>query len=134
MSEEIARQWLEASATSASKQQLEAHLDLISRRVKLTGVPGFDVIGYDDWARQCTEEFGNGLMQSVRYDGLKMLKATDSNVMFRTWETVEGSDGTVNAQGIEVQLQKEEDGKWRVVEERVLSSVEAARDGLMSTV
>jgi len=86
-------------------------------------VEGFDVIGYDDWARKCTHEFGTNVLKSVSYQGIKMLDATDSSVRFRTYETVEGTDGTVNSQGIEVLLQREGDGKWRVVQERVLRSL-----------
>ena len=48
MSEEIARQWLEAVVTAAGNKDIKGHLDLILRHVSLTGVEGFDVIGYDD--------------------------------------------------------------------------------------
>ena len=92
---------------------------------------GFDVIGCDDWARKCTHEFGTNVLKSVSYQGIKMLDATDSSVRFRTYETVEGTDGTVNSQGIEVLLQREGDGKWRVVQERVLRPLETAQDGLI---
>ncbi len=131
MSEEIARQWLEAVVTTAGNRDIRGHLDLISRDVRLTGVAGYDVIGYDDWARQCTHEFENNVLKGVSYQGLRMLGATDSEVMFRTYETVEGTDGIVNSQGIEVLLRREDDGKWRVVQERVLKPLETVQDGLI---
>lgn len=129
--EKIAQQWLDASAATANAKDLTAHLNLISRDVRVTGIPEFDHIGYDHWAERCEQEFSENLLKSVRYDGLKMLSGTDTQIIFRTFETVEGTDGTVNAQGIEVILQKEDDGQWRVVQERVLNPIEAAQDGLV---
>ena len=41
MSKTIALQWLQDCATTATAKDLAAHMDLISQRVSLTGVPGF---------------------------------------------------------------------------------------------
>ena len=70
-------------------------------------------------------------MKSVRYDGFKLVAATTTRVMFKTFETVEGSDGTINAQGIEILLEQEADGQWRLVQERVLPADEAQHDQLL---
>jgi hypothetical protein len=131
MSEDIAKQWLADAATTANNKNYSAHMDLISKRVSLTGVPGFESIGYDDWAAQCRHEFENNVLKSVRYDGLKLAASTDSQVMFKTYETVEATDGTVNAQGIEVLLEKEDDERWRLVQERVLADDETAFSKLL---
>jgi hypothetical protein len=96
MSEEIARYWLEAVVTTAGNKDIKGgHLDLISRNVRLTGVEGVDVIGYDDWVRQCAHEFENNVLKSVSYQGIKILEAADGRILFKTCETVEGTDGTV---------------------------------------
>jgi ketosteroid isomerase-like protein len=131
MSEQIAKQWLDAVVHTANNKELEAHLDLISRDVRVTGLPGFDVIGYDDWAAQCQYEFENNVLHSVSYQGLKILEGTDNKIIFKTYETIKGTDGTVNAQGIEVLLLKEDDGKWRVIQERVLPEDEVKLDQLI---
>lgn len=47
----IAQKWLDASASTATNKQFEAHFNLISKRVRVTGVPRLDSISYDDWAR-----------------------------------------------------------------------------------
>jgi ketosteroid isomerase-like protein len=52
--------------------------------------------------------------------------------MFKTFETVEATDGTINAQGIEILLEKEDDGQWRLVQERILPADEAKHDGLVA--
>ena len=131
MSEEIAKQWLEASANTATNKQFTDHMDLISKRVSVKGVEGFDNIDYDAWHRVCEKEFAQGILKSVRYDGLKMIGASETQVQFKTYEVVEASDGTINAQGIEAMLELEPDGKWRLLQERVMSNDEARQEGLV---
>ena len=48
--------------------------------------------------------------------------------MFKSVETVEGVDGTVNTSGIEFIIQQEDDGAWRVSQERVLPDDELEND------
>jgi len=131
MSEAIARQWLEQSAATATNKQFAAHMDLISKKVSVTGLEGFDNIDYDAWHRVCEKEFAQGILKSVRYDGLKMLASTETQVQFKTYEVVEATDATINANGIEVLLELEADGKWRLVQERILTEEEARQDGLV---
>ena len=130
MSEEIAKQWLEESAKTANIKDHAAHMDLISRRVSLHGISEYENIGFDDWANQCKHEFENNLFKSIRYDGFKLLASNPGSIMFKTFETVEGTDGTINAQGVEILLEKEQDGKWRLVQERILNADEVAHDQL----
>ena len=47
MSEEIAQQWLDKLAASANALDLDTHMNLISKKVNLMGVPGFESIGYE---------------------------------------------------------------------------------------
>jgi ketosteroid isomerase-like protein len=123
-----AQQFLDQMAETANALDLEAHMKLISKDVSVFGVPGFDVIGYDDWLNQCKHEFGNKLLKSVSYKGLNVLAETPAKIMFKSLETVEGSDGTVNTHGIEFIIQKEDDGVWRVSQERVLPEDELEND------
>ena len=67
----IAQQWLDDSAQTATDKNFEAHFNLISRKVRVTGVPGFDDgISYDDWARQCKQEFKDNILKSVSYEAI----------------------------------------------------------------
>ncbi len=116
----IARDLLAALTRTASEKDHAAHMDLISRQVAVFGVPGFEVIGYDDWAAQCKHEFERNVLKKVSYSGLKVLTMTPGSVMFKTLETVEATDGTVNVNGVEIVIRKEDDGKWRVLQERIL--------------
>ena len=130
MSETIAKNWLENASITAANKDHVAHMNLISKKVSLQGVPGYENIGYDDWAAQTKHEFENNVLKSVSYKGFKPLTSTLTHIMFKTFETVEANDGTINAQGIEILLEKEDDGQWRLVQERILPVDEATHDGL----
>lgn len=131
MSEEIAKQWLAGAVNTVFQKDLDTHMGMISKRVSLEGVPGFDNIDYDSWFAQCEHEFENDLIKSVAYEGLKLISDTDSHIMLKTFETVVGTDGTVNGHGVEMLLEKEDDGIQRRVQERVLPVYEAIRDQLI---
>ena len=123
-----AQQFLDQMAETANAHDLDAHMNLISKEVSVFGVPGFDVIGYDDWFNQCKHEFEQRLLKQVSYKGLNVLAETPDKIMFKSLETVEGSDGTVNSNGIEFIIRKEHDGAWRVSQERVLPDDELESD------
>jgi hypothetical protein len=129
---DIAKRFLTERARTANDKAYEAHMALVSRRVQVLGVPGFEVLGYDDWARQCAHEFREGILEGVSYRGLKVLVDRPTRVMFKTLETVEASDGTADTRGIEVVIEREEDGAWRVIQERVLPDEETVHDGFKS--
>ena len=131
MSKEIAQQWLADAANSASQKDLETLTGMISKRVSLQGVPGFDSIDFDAWSAQCKNQFENGTMVSVTYKGLQLISDTDSQIMLKTIEAVLTTDGTVNQQGVEMLLEKEDDAVWRLVQERVLPEDEAIHNNLL---
>ena len=114
------QEFLNQMALTANALDFDAHMNLISKEVRVLGVPGFDVIGYDDWHRQCKQEFSDKLLKQVSYQGLDVLDETPGRVTFKSIETVGGTDGTNNTSVIEFIIQKEEDGQWRVVQEHVL--------------
>lgn len=106
-------------------------MDLVAKRVQVVGEPGFEGIDYVDWVRQSSHEFGNRLLEGVDYGGFKLLVHTDARIILKTCEPVTGTGGTVNAQGIEVLLELEDDGKWRVTQERIPPN-EVEHDGLLA--
>lgn len=126
----IAQRWLDELAQSANDKNYYAHMDLISKQVNVFGIPGFDVIGYDDWARQCKHEFENNILKQVSYGPMRIVAHAPGRVMFKTLEKVEATDGTSNTNGVEIIIQKEDDGKWRVLQERILPDEELSHDGL----
>ena len=129
----IAQQWLDDSARTATNKEFDEHFNLISKKVRVTGVQGYESVSYDDWARQSEQEFKDNVLKSVSYDGLKMLATSETQIMFKTIETVLANDAKRSAHGVEVLLTHEEDGVWRVTQERVLTDAESVHDGLMKS-
>jgi small nuclear ribonucleoprotein (snRNP)-like protein len=124
----IPLEFLAAMAETANKLDFDAHMNLISKDVSVYGVPDFEVITYDDWYKQCKYEFDNKLLKKISYEGLNVLAETADRIMFKSLETVEGSDGSINTSGIEFIIQKEKDGQWRVSQERILPDDELESD------
>ena len=129
--ETIAQQWMDASAQTATNNDFDAHFNLISTKVRVTGVPGFESISYDDWKRAAEKDFKEGTLESVSYEGLKMNAHNDTQIMFKTLETIFVNDGTKKTHGVEILLELEEDNVWRVIQERVMTGDEIRHVGLM---
>ncbi len=128
---EVAKKWLEASAKTATEKDFKAHFNLVSRKVRITGMPGFESISYDDWARASEQEFKDDVLKSVSYEGLKLQATNDHQIMFKTVEKVIATNGTQKIHGVEILLEIESDGVWRVIQERVLTDDESRHDGLI---
>jgi len=126
--QQIAEQWLNNSAETAAQKDLAAHMGMISKRVSVLGVPGFDNIDYDTWNEQCRHQFENSMIKSIAYKGFNLISSTDTQVVFTIFERVVGTDGSLNEQIVEMSLDKEEDGAWRLVQERVLIENDAMRN------
>ncbi len=123
--EQIAQHWMDQCCITIQQYDHNAHMDLISKDVQVFGVPGFEVIGYNDWFSQCEYEFNEKLIQQASYQGLKIRQSNKQQIMFMANETIKATEGTVDTHSIEVVLSKEQDGKWRVTQERLLSKEEA---------
>jgi hypothetical protein len=102
MKNKAATDMLEALALTANAGAFTSHMNLISKEVSVYGVPGFEVIGYDDWARQCQYEFDEGILKRVSYEGMQLVNVTQENILFKTIEIVEATDGTINRHGVEI--------------------------------
>lgn len=129
--EQIAQHWMDQCCTTIQQYDHAAHMNLISKEVQVFGVPGFDVIGYSDWFSQCEYEFSEKLIEQASYQGLKIRQSNEDQIMFLANETIHATDGTVDTHSIEVVLNKEQDGTWRVIQERLLSREEATHLGII---
>ncbi|MDH5517780.1 MAG: hypothetical protein OEY36_08170 [Gammaproteobacteria bacterium] len=126
--QQIAEQWLTDAAASAANKDLRAHMSMISKRVRVDGVPGFDNIDYDIWYQQCKHQFEMSMIKSIAYKGFNLISATATQINFSVYETVLGTDGTLNEQIVEMTLEIETDDVWRLVQERVLIENDAMRN------
>lgn len=126
--QQLAEQWLNHSAESAMQRNLDEHMAMISKRISVQGVPGFDNIDYDTWYTQCRHQFENAMIKSIAYKGVNLISSTESTIVFTVFERVVGTDGSLNEQVVEMSLEKEDDDAWRLMQERVLIENDAMRN------
>lgn len=117
--EEIIKSFLSDMAQTASQHDFKNHMNLISKEVEVFGVPGFESINYDDWFKQCENEFSEKLIKEVSYEGINIIDSTDTVIMFKTIEYIEASEAK-NKNNVLIVISLEDDGKWRVTQERIL--------------
>ena len=122
--------WMLNCCKTINEYDHKAHMNLISKTVKVYGIEGYDVIGYDDWYAQCEHEFSQKIIKEASYDGLHIKKVDDNRIYFSTVEIIDATDGSSTKHGIDIVLSKEQDGEWRVTEERLLDIVDARKEGL----
>jgi len=132
--QQIAEEWLTQAAESAGQKDLKGHMGMISKRISLQGVPGFENIDYDIWFKQCRHQFENAMIKSIAYKGFNLVSATETQIIFTVFEVVVGTDGTLNEQIVEMSLEKEEHDVWRLVLERVLIENDAMRNHELSSI
>ena len=126
--EQIAEQWLTDSAETAAQKDLTAHMGMISKHISVQGVPGYENINYDIWYDQCKTQFEMSMIKSIAYKGFNLISSTGSSILFSVYETVVGTDGTLNEQIVEMSLEKEDDDVWRLLKERVILENDALRN------
>ncbi len=130
MSAEIVDRWLGRFVETALAHDLEGHMALISPEVLVFGVPGFEVLGYDDWYRQCAHEFPQGLLTGLEYGAVTLRSTDGARILFKALETTRNADSGERRQGVEMLLEQE-DGAWRLKQLRLLPEDEARHDGLV---
>jgi len=118
----LVRNFLRRFTETAMVGDHPRHMAMISRKVRVFGVPGFAAIGYDDWHRQCAHEFAQGALKRIAFEDVTLKVETDNLIAFEAIEVVEAKDGSVNRNRVEIFLEEEEDGQWRLVQERILAS------------
>ena len=116
---EIAQHWLDALAFSAATWNLDDHMALVSTQVKVRGIPGVEVIDYDGWKKRRQNEFSKKLLRSLSYRLHNILAQEEDSVVFTVVETMKSSQGQIITVDKAVNLRREKDGQWRVIQERI---------------
>lgn len=117
--QEIAQNWLGQLTYSAATCDLDAHMALVSRNVKVLGIPGGKVIDYAGWKKRRHNEFRKKLLRSLSYQLIKVLQYEIKTLRFTVIETMKSTQGQIIIVDKVIKLLREEDGKWRVVQESI---------------
>ncbi|MBI1424543.1 MAG: hypothetical protein GC149_13945 [Gammaproteobacteria bacterium] len=111
--------WCLSMADSIRQANLDAHMDRVSRRVRVYGVPSKEVIDYRDWKSRRQYEFTHGEILAVNYLNTRLVSSTQKRIRFVTTETTVGKNGKILVLNKNIILEREDDDVWRVVEENV---------------
>ena len=122
--------WAMASCETLERRDVEAHMDLISKDVKVYGLANHEFVDYNFWLTQVKEQFSQGLVKSVRYYLHSVRADSDALILFTAIEYLTDQDNQEHESPIEVALAKEADGVWRVIQEKVLTQDQAQTAGL----
>jgi hypothetical protein len=115
----IAEQWLARFSYSAATWNLDEHMDLISREMQVHGLPKGGIIDYDGFKRRRSNEFTKKLLLSLTYKGVLLLNGDSEQIAFAVKETVKSTRGESYVLDKELTLRRENDGKWRAVQEQI---------------
>lgn len=111
--------WCMDMSASVQKQDLDAHMKLVSPGIKVYGVPNNDILSYREWKARRKYEFENKELLVLNYQKIRLITSTQLRLTFNTIETMISKDGKMVVLDKNIVLEKEEDGKWRVVEENI---------------
>lgn len=115
----IAQRWLDELAFSAATWNLDAHMQLVSQQVEVTGIPNVSSIDYSGWMARRKNEFENKLLHSLSYRLREIRSMEEQQLHFAVEETMRAFNGKAILIEKAITLHREEDGKWRVRREHV---------------
>lgn len=111
--------WCMGMSDSVKQADLEMHMSHVSKRVKVYGVPGKEVIEYRDWEARRKFEFDTGATLALNFQRIRLISSTQRRIRFATTETTVAKDGKILVLNKNIILEREDDGVWRVVEENI---------------
>jgi hypothetical protein len=115
----IAEQWLKAYAYTIATSNVDAHLDLVSRRLQVTGLSRDGFLEYREWAQRRRNDMEKLRLLRVSYRNLTLGVSSRDRIRFIVEETIKSTVGDSYIMDKEVVLNLEPDGKWREVEEHI---------------
>ncbi|GAB4301124.1 MAG: hypothetical protein Kow0096_21680 [Thiohalomonadaceae bacterium] len=115
----IAEQWLKAYAYTVATNNIDAHLDLVSKRLQVVGISRDGFLEYREWAQRRRNDMEKRRLLRVTYHNLVMGQCSPGRMRFTVEETIKSTQGETYVLNKEVVLNLETDGKWREVEEFV---------------
>lgn len=106
MSENIVNHWLSSFAASAVDANLDVHMSHIAKTVQVYGVPGFESVSYDDWYRQCAQEFPQKLIKELNYSDISFTHTDDNKIVIKAKEQLLTNEGKNQTNDLEMVLEQ----------------------------
>lgn len=119
MPQTIIGNWLKLLTRSVETRDLAAHMQLISERVKVYGLPGGQIVDYNQWQKRRYTEFSQAQLLALAYRLLNIKTSTPRRLGFHVEETMQACNGICIFIDKDIILERETDDQWRVVEENI---------------
>jgi len=119
VSKVLVQNWLEKLARTATTGNIDAHLELISEKINIVDTERKRSLDYSDWAEYCRRRYLSDHPILVKYRDIRIKTMTPARVKFVATETVE-QPNQIDRRGMEFIIQREDDGIWRAVQERLI--------------
>ena len=104
---------------SVQSRDIEQHMQHVSQKISVYGMPSKAVIGYKEWKARRHHELKNQELIALNYQGIRIISCSAKRITFNTNETMVGKDGKMVILDKNIIIEHEADGNWRVVEENV---------------
>ncbi len=119
MSELDIRKWLSDISESVRERDIDRHMNLVSEKVSVYGLPNGKVLNFDDWRQRRENEFKRGILKAISYDKLQVKNFGLRRLIFGIEEIMDATNGDMVIINKQVILEQEDDNQWRVVEESI---------------
>jgi len=111
--------WCLDMSQSIKQRDLAGHMQLVSKKINVYGMPSKGVIDYKEWRARRKFEFKNESMIALNYQDIKLIGSTARRLRFSANETMLGKDGKMVILNTNFILELEDDTVWRLVEQNV---------------
>jgi len=119
IAEQTIHAWCIDISQSIQQQDIDKHMQLVSQRVQVYGVPSKDTINYRQWKLRRKNEFSKNSLLAINFKEIRLISSTPKRLRFNTQETMLGNDGKMVLLDKNITLELEDDNFWRVIEEMV---------------
>ena len=112
--------WCNRVSRSITRRDLNEHMQHVSEKVRVYGVPGYKELKFLDWEKRRSHEFRHNLIQTLTYKLNRIKSSTPVRINFHAEETMQGVSGKVIILDKEITLELNPQLQlWQVVEENI---------------
>lgn len=117
--QQIVEHWTFQIAQTIQQRDIDAHMQWVSTKVQVYGMPSKAVILYNEWRERRQLELKTGELLSINFTIQKIISSMQRRIAFRAQENLLNNNREVVILDKTIILEKEQDHVWRVVEESI---------------
>ena len=119
LAEQTVRSWFMNMSGSVQSRDIDQHIQHVSKKVNVYGMPSKAVISYKEWKSRRHNELKNKDLLALNYKGIHIISCSAKRITFNTSETLVGKGGKMVIIDKNIIIEHEDDGNWRLVEENI---------------